>query len=722
MGKFLWRLWRRYAPGAARRQLAIAPLPLGYIGERFWAAALLSIAACPMSFADGQGNFMSQGAAARPRGRFSVKGQIFAASLLAIVLLIWFWNWDWFIPFVESSASSAIGRKVTIQHMHVRLGGATDVALTGVTIANPDEFTGTEPFLTADRLVVDANVLDYIKHQIIVLPLIEIDHPVAAVRQLGDGRDNYTFHFPASKPNGKPAPPPRLGNLVINDGQASVIMPKLKTNFDLAIQTKASPDPHFIKGDEIVVDAHGTYAGAPVTGHFIGGALLSLRDAANPYPVDLHVANGTTHAALTGTIEQPASFGGANLTLALSGQDMANLYQLTGVPIPGTPPYSITGKLDYHQNAFRLSDIAGRLGSSDLEGTITESTPTDGSRRLVTADLTSRRVDLTDLAGFLGATPGKTTTPGQDKATKIAQARADEKPNLIPDTPINLPKINAANVEFRYRGEHIINKDAPLDDVVINLSIENGRITAHPVSFAVGGGTIAINLDLHPVEATLHTTANVDFRRIPLARLMASTRAFAGDGTIGGSAHVTGTGNSMAAILGHGDGGLQLFMNQGGDVSALLVDLAGLQVGDAALSALGIPNKTQIQCLVSDFALQNGVVDTKTLLVATKEANILGAGTINLETEQLNLALKTSATHFQIGSLSTPINFGGTLKHPSVLPAAGPLAAKAGAAIGLGILFPPLALLPTIRLGLGDQNACDDTLQALHAGTPHNPD
>jgi uncharacterized protein involved in outer membrane biogenesis len=665
---------------------------------------------------------MSQGAAARPRGRSSIRAQIVAVILLIIVVLIWFWNWDWFIPFVESSASSAIGRKVTIQHLHVRLGDVTEVALTGITITNPDGFTATDNFATVDRLVVDANVLDYIKHQTIVLPVIEVDHPVATVRQLENGSNNYTLNFAKSKPNVKPSAPPQIGELLINDGEATVIMPKLKTSFDLTIQTKPSTDQNFIKGDELVVDAHGTYAGAPISGNFIGGALLSLRDASNPYPVDLHVANGTTRASLIGTIEQPASFGGANLTLAFSGQDMANLYQLTGVPIPSTPPYSLTGKLDYHKNAFRLSDISGRLGSSDLEGSISESMPTDGSRRLVAADLMSRRVDLTDLAGFLGATPGKTTTPGQDAATKAKEARANASPNLIPDTPINLPKINAANVEFRYRGEHIINRDAPLDDVVINLSIENGRITAHPVSFAVGGGTIAIYLDVDPAGNILHTKANVDFRRIPLARLMAATRAFAGDGIIGGSAHVIGTGNSMAAILGHGNGGLQLFMNQGGDVSALLVDLAGLQVGDAALSALGIPNKTQIQCLVSDFSLTNGVVDTKALLVATKEANILGAGTINLDSEKLNLAMRTDATHFQIGSLSTPINFGGTIKHPSVLPAAGPLAAKAGAAVGLGILFPPLALLPTIRLGLGDENACNDTLESLHNGTPHNPD
>ncbi len=637
--------------------------------------------------------------------------------MLLIAALIWFWQWGWFIPLVESQASTALGRKVTIQHLEVHLGRVTQIAASGVAIANPDGFAKPGDFLTIDRLAVDADVLAYIRRGVLMLPVIEIDHPCADVRQLASGQNNYTLHMASGKSTGKP---PEIGSLVINDGEATVVVPEYKTNFKLTVSTRPAPNGSAIKGDEIVVDALGLYSGQPVTGRFIGGALLSLRDPSNPYPVDLHIQNGTTRVSLIGTVSQPLTFGGANLELSLSGQDMANLYPLTGVPIPATPPYSLKGRLDYAKNAIRFENFEGRVGSSDLAGTISETTPADG-KRLVTADLASRQVDLTDLGGFLGAQPGKTTTPGQDAATKAKLALANANPKLLPETQFNLPKINTANVELRYKGAHIINKNVPLDDVVVELSIENGRIKLHPLNFAVGSGTIASDVDLNPVDGVLHTKANIDFRQLPLARIMASTHAFAGDGVVGGTAHLTATGNSVAAMLGHGNGGLQLFMNQGGDVSALLVDLAGLQVGDAVLSALGVPNKTKIQCLVSDFTLKDGQVNTNALLLATSEANILGAGTVDLRQEKLNLALRTEATHFSIGSLSTPINITGTLKSPSVLPAARPLAERAVPAISLGVLFPPLALIPTIRLGLGDKNACADTLQSLYAGRPKNP-
>ena len=663
------------------------------------------------------------------RRRSKIGLSVLGGLLVLILLLILFWDWDWFKPIVESEASAAIGRKVTLQHFRVGLGRTTTVTVTGIVIANPKDFTpppGSPPdFATIDKLVVKVDVMKYIHDQVLSLTSIEVDHPSAAVRQLADGSNNYTLNFGGGKKSSSSSnsKPPELGELIINNGDASVIMPKLKTNFNLAIQTKQAPaDSKLFTGGEIVVDAKGTYSNAPITGTLIGGALLSLRDKTMPYPVDLHLVNGTTKASVVGTIQNPASFSGADLHVTFSGQDMSNLYQLTGIPIPATPPFSISSKLNYSKAKIRFTDLTGKLGSSDIEGTLTE-TPaaTKDGRRQVDADLASRRVDLTDLAGFLGGTPGKANTPGQTAATKAKVEKANASPNLLPDKPFNLPKINEANVDLRYKGEHIINKDVPLDDLVVHLVINDGRITVDPLNFAVGTGTIASNFDLDPRGKALHTKASIKFRQLPLSRLMKATHTFAGAGIVGGDAHLVGTGNSVASILGHGNGGLQLFMSHGGDISALLVDLAGLQVGDAVLSALGVPNKADVQCLVSDFVLTDGTVNTKTFLLATTEANILGSGTVNLDTEKLDLRLSTQATHFSVGSLSTPINVGGTLKKPSVLPAAGPLAERVGPAIGLGILFPPLALLPTIRLGLGDKNACGDTLNSLHQGNPHNP-
>jgi hypothetical protein len=154
----------------------------------------------------------------------------------------------------------------------------------------------------------------------------------------------------------------------------------------------------------------------------------------------------------------------------------------------------------------------------------------------------------------------------------------------------------------------------------------------------------------------------------------------------------------------------------GGDLSAVLIDLTGLQFGNALLSALGVPNKTQVQCFVGDLALQRGVLDFKAMTLETGEGITNVGGNLDLSKETIDLALKTDSRHFSIGSLPTRINITGTFKDPSIKPG-GEVAARAGAAVGLGVLFVPLAILPTIQFGTSeaDDARCGELLQQARA-------
>src|SRR6202042_3329876 len=102
------------------------------------------------------------------------------------------------------------------------------------------------------------------------------------------------------------------------------------SDFTLSIATRAAAAG---RPEALVVDARGTYGGQPVTGRFIGGALLPLRDAEPPYPIDLRIINGPTRVTLVGTVHNPMKFAGAALRLQLSGPDAALLFPLTGIPI-----------------------------------------------------------------------------------------------------------------------------------------------------------------------------------------------------------------------------------------------------------------------------------------------------------------------------------------------------------------------------------------------------
>ena len=642
-----------------------------------------------------------------PRKRHPVRralAVIFGVLAVCVIALILLWNWDWLIPIVQRQASAAIGRRVTIAHLHVRLGRVTTVMADDVRVANPDGFASADPLARVGRLTIVANVMDYIHNRTIVLPTITLDRPDIHATALADGHNNYTLALPAAAPNAKPAAPPQIGELQINDGTAHFVDPAKKSDFTATIATRAAAGN---VPSEIVVDSRGTYAAQPIVARFVGGALLTLRDAHHPYPVNLHVANGPTKASLVGTVQNPLNFAGARLTLAFSGPDMAQLFPLTGIPIPQTPPFSIAGNLDYAPPRIRFSNFEGRVGSSDLGGEI-DMEPRAGTRPDVTMNLQSKRVDLADLGGFVGTPAGHANkTAGETPAQKVRMAHAMASKQLFSSTPISLPKIRAADIHLRYRGEHIENKYTPFDKLLVTMDIVDGKISLHPLDFVVGTGDVASTIDLTPdAHDLVHANADMRFRHIELSRIMQATHSFKGEGVVGGEARIDTNGNSLASMMGQGNGELKLVLVSAGNLSALLVDIAGLEFGNAVLSALGVPNRANIDCFVTDLPMRAGVVDTKALLLDTDEGRITGRGTIDLRNQTLDYALTTRSKHFSVGSLPGPINISGPITSPSIRPGA-EVVARAGAAAGLGILLTPLgALLPTIQFGVGNDNAC----------------
>lgn len=623
---------------------------------------------------------------------------VLGGVVLALALFLAVFRWDWLIPLVNAQASKALGRPVTVTHLHVRLGWVPHIEADGIAIANPDGWPGGGTFATADRLGVDIDALAYIRSRTVVIPDIAIDHPQVDARQLEDGRANWTL----AGGGGSTGPAPKIGNLRINDGHAHVVMAKLKSDFNVDVATQDTEG----QPSQIVASAKGTYAKAPIDAKFTGGALLSLRDGSQPYPVNLQVANGPTKISLVGTVKDPVAFAGADLKLDLSGPDMSLLLPLTGVAIPQTPPYRITGALDYADGTVKLDGMSGKVGSSDLSGDL--QVDTKPQRPVLTADLRSKRVDLKDLGGFIGAEPGDAS-----KGTKKA---APSNGRVLPSDPVNLPKLNVADVHLKYHADRIEGRSQPLDNMRADLDIENGAVSLSPLSFGIGRGQIVSDIKLAESGQGVHAKATIDFQRVDVDKLLAATGAARGAGAIGGRAVIDGTGRSMAEILAHGNGELKLYMGSGGNVSALLVDLSGLQFGNAVLSALGVPSRATIQCLITDFVLQQGLVDARTVLLDTDEARVGGKGSINLRDESLKLVLDTESKHFSIGSLPAPVDITGTLGKPSVMPDLAVVGARAGAAVGLGILLTPLgALLPTIQLGTGEDGACAGLLASAKA-------
>jgi AsmA family protein len=576
------------------------------------------------------------------------------------------------------------------------------VSAEDVVIGNPAGFArDEEPFARIPRLTVQIEVAASMWRCAIVIASVELVRPAIRAIATEDGRENYRLAL-ASRP--------RIGALSVLDGRARVSLASLRADFETTFATEREAE----KADttKIVAKARGIFAGESVVARFAGNVPLNAQDSRQPWPIELSVQNGPTQISVNGTLQDPFSPIGATGDFLISGPDMARLRPLTGVPFPVTPPYELRGRLGYAAGVYRAADVKGRLGRSSLEGAMTVATRR-GQRPEITADILSPNVDLRDIVSLLSSKSGPPGTPGQtqEQRTQAAQTErnAVASPRMLPHAPLHAAKFDLANVDLTFHAERVQSASMPFDNLAFDLDVVDGAVALHQLSFGVGQGRITGDIWLTPrADETLRARADIHFERLDVSRLLRATGPFPGNGALNGAVRLDGTGGSIAEILASADGAASLWM-LGGDLSSLLVDLAGLRLGSALLSSLNGSLTTTVECFVADLKLRRGVLSTRALMLETADAITEGLGAVDLRQERVEVRLRTQSKRPTIGVLPAPLLISGTLKDPRAAP-------DPATPAGRGGLAGALAALPTVQLGIGDAPHCQSLLSQVRKG------
>ncbi len=353
--------------------------------------------------------------------------------------------------------------------------------------------------------------------------------------------------------------------------------------------------------------------------------------------------------------------------MRVSGQDLDDLYPLLGLTLPPSPPYRLDGRLRRNGDHWRYDGFKGVVGDSDLTGDV--QVDVSGKRPVFNAQLLSRRLDLDDLAGFLGASP---STGGGETANARQQKQAAERAagsRLLPDTPYDLEKLNAMDADVRWRAQKIHAPRLPMiDDMDAHLLLEAGLLRLEPLNFGVAGGDVRSTIRMDARQAPIDTRAKIAVRGVELPRLFAQAELAQGaTGSIGGDIAVHGRGNSVAAILGSADGDVGLGMGRG-RISNLIMELAGLDIAESLKFLLTDDRQIPIRCAFADFGVKDGLMTSRALAFDSTDTIIVGEGTINLKDERLDLLLRPRPKDRSILSLRSPLRVGGTFKDPSFRP------------------------------------------------------
>ena len=370
-------------------------------------------------------------------------------------------------------ASSDLGRRVSIDgklDVHV-FSLNPRVVIEGLRVANAD-WAPKRPMLRVRRLDITFSLLSLFKPAL-VFPRIEIDAPDIDLMRDSSSRANWDFSTPGAKKPQKPgasapAKIPVIKQLILDDGvlAASDQVRKLTFNGKIAInEGERSAD------QALRMHGSGLLNGKPFELRLEGAPLINS-DHSKPYQFDVAVSAADIKLTAHTNIAHPFDLGEVTAKFHLAGKDLADAFYLTGLALPNTPPYDLTGTAVRNGMTFTVNDFRGRLGSSDINGKV--SVDSGHERPFLRAQLNSLSLNLAALAAPLGsqAVPenkADTLAGGTAAAPVAAGPDASKNALLLPDADLQVGRVRAMDADVQFVADSINAAKFPIKEVQFHL-------------------------------------------------------------------------------------------------------------------------------------------------------------------------------------------------------------------------------------------------------------
>jgi uncharacterized protein involved in outer membrane biogenesis len=671
--------------------------------------------------------------ATHPRLKWT--GVVVLGLVLILIIAVALFDWNSLRPFVEREITATTGRPAHIDgdlKVHVWSWNPT-AQVNGIRLENPS-WADRKLMFAAKRITIGVSLAHLLRGQI-VLPRIDVLDPEINLERDAKGRASWALGTKEGKPSKDKTPVkiPTIQQLVIENGKLHVVDQIRKLTFSGSLVAAEQAG----KQDESAFKVHctGTLNDKPFTLEANGGPLLNL-EPHKPYSFDTHLTASDIELQTHVTVPKPFDLRTLDAEFEVSGNDLADVFYLTGLALPNTPKYRLGATVHLSGTKFDIEDLKGRLGTSDLSGS--GQVQIAGARPKLTAKLTSQNLNIVDLAPTLGQNAPRasslaaSTTAGKPSKGK-KQAAAAPPPedadvslnqgHLLPDADLQVDRVRGMDADVTYDAAAVTAPKVPMQKVHFHLVLDAGLLTIDPLSFVLDQGKFSGKVRIDARQDIPDTAIDMHIEDVNLGQFKSATMKQAPlEGTLVGRFEVHGAGASVHKLAASSNGAVSVVIPHG-QITEAFAELTGINV----ISGLGLllakdQKQAEIRCGIMDFKDQNGRLNTTTVYVDTTTVLITGRGDIDLNSENLDLALQGEPKKFRFGRLRTPIDLHGTLLHPAVGVQAGKLVEQGAVAAALGVLLTPAAsALAFVDPGLAKSKDCSSVFSQAEAGVQPSP-
>lgn len=618
---------------------------------------------------------------------------LLALGLIGALALALF-GWNWVRGPLQDLALQKTGREL---HLGGDLGlvwawPAPRLRAADVSFANPSWATAPQ-MIAAEAVELRVDLIELWRGRL-TLPEVLLTRPRIFLEQGADGRRTWLLDPAQSDEQARLT----VGRMLLDRGELSYVDTAAKTAITATLSTVEPPESRAAAragARTLLFKAGGRYKGQALAAEGSGGAVLALRDAAQPYPLQVRATLGRTvvdaEGHVTGLLEPTA----VDLALNLRGDSLASLYPLIGIALPPTPAYQAQGRLLRSDTTWRYEKFSGKVGQSDLAGTL--QVRTGGQRPLLSGELVSRRLALADLGPAVGARP----------AAAAGKAGAPAARRVLPELPFDTARWKSLDADVRLSAATLLRPEAlPLENLQLRLQLQEARLTLDPLSFGLAGGQLTAQVTLDGAAEPLRGRLKAQVRGVKLGKLLPTvdlTRASIGQ--LNGDIELAGRGASVGRMLASADGRVSL-VAQNGEISRLLMEQVGLHLLEILQLSLTGDETVHLNCAVADFDVKAGLMETRALVLDTAVNTLVGSGRIDLAQETLDLTIVPTTKVHTLVALRGPVYVKGSFDKPTVALDAGRIVARGAGALLLGLVNPLLALIPLFEAGPGVDSQC----------------
>jgi len=620
-------------------------------------------------------------------------------ALLAICIVLALFDWNWLRGPIGRFASARTGREVRLEgDLKVRLLTLTPtVRIGGLRIGNPS-WAPRERMAEVRDIVVQARLLPLLSGRL-VLPLVSVEQPNVSLFRDASGRANWDFSTGAKTP-AKPLQLPPIQTFVIADGRIRALDLGRRLSFTGTINARERRTAAYDRGFRL--EGRGELNRRAFRLDVTGGPLINVRRD-RPYPFDAQVTAGATRVAAKGEVPRPFDLGVVGGTVSISGRDLNDLYDLTGLALPNTPPYRVSGQFRREGQRYRYTDFNGRVGASDISGDA--AVDMTSGRPFLTGALRSRRLDFADLASVFGA-PGASRAAAPEQKAEVRALAAQGR--LLPDATLQTERIRGMDAKVTYAAAEVRAPGLPLRTVELGVDLDHGVLKLDPIAMRFPSGRLAGTARIDARKATPVSAVDLRLSDIRLEQFVPPVDgARPVSGTLLARARLTGAGNSVHRAAANADGAVTVVIPQG-QMRQAFAELMGIDVTKGLFMLLDKDQTpTDIRCAVANFRVADGVLRADHIVFDTEVVRVDGEGTVDLESERLNLVFRGKPKKLRAVRAIAPITVGGLLRRPSfgVDPTGAVAQAGLGAILG-AVLTPLAAILPFVDPGLEKDANC----------------